>query len=89
MVADDARTILILWLIKHGYQSPSFLNSRYLEVEYLIESNRFTANNSMSESEYDEWSGDENEYEKIDETTEPEATPVPAQVASKTHILVY
>ena len=89
MVADDAKTILVRWLIEHGYQSPSFLNSRYLEVEYLIEVSRFAANNSMSESEYDEWSSDENEYEKIDETTEPEASPVPAQVGSKTHTPVY
>jgi len=63
--------------LDHGYQSPAFLNSRYLEVEYLIESSRFVGKDARSESDYDELSESEEEIEKNYETTEPEASPEP------------
>jgi len=69
--------ILIGWLHKHGHQTPAFLNSRYLEVEYLIESRRFVGKDARSESDYDELSESDEEVEKSYETTEPEASPEP------------
>jgi hypothetical protein len=67
--------VVIEWLLKHGYQSPAFLNSKYLEVEYLIESSQFAGNDARSESEYDEISDYEDDVgdEKHDETTEPDS----------------
>lgn len=49
--------------MNHGFQAPSYLNSRYLEVDYLIESNKFKGGDSRSENEYDEVSGDEDDEE--------------------------
>ena len=62
--------------LKHGYTTPAFLNSRYLEVEYLIESSQFVGNDARSESEYDEiseYEGDDEVDEKNDETTDPDS----------------
>jgi len=73
IVAEDAKSLLVRWLIEHGYQSPAFLNSRYLEVEYLIESNRFAANDARSESEYDEMSEYGTDEEPNDQSTEPDS----------------
>jgi len=72
IVADEAKGIVIEWLLKHAYPTPAFLNSRYLEVEYLIESSQFAGNDARSESEYDEISDYEGDDE-IDETTEPDS----------------
>ena len=84
IVADDAKGVVIEWLLKHGYQSPTFLNSKYLEVEYLIESSQFAGNDARSESEYDEisdYEGDDESDEKHDETTDPDS-PVPVREPS-------
>ena len=77
IVADDAKGVVIEWLLKHGYQSPAFLNSKFLEVEYLIESSQFAGNDARSESEYDEisdYEGDDEIDEKHDETTDPDSS---------------
>jgi hypothetical protein len=63
--------------LEHGYPSPAFLKSRYLEIEHLIESSRFAGKDARSESDYDELSESDEEVEKIDDTTEPEASPEP------------
>ena len=78
-VAETAKMILVRWLVEHGYQSPSFLNSRCLEVEYLIESTRFASNDSRTESEYDEMSTEygESDEDSNDETTDPDSPEPP------------
>jgi hypothetical protein len=81
---EDAKLVLFRWLVEHGYQSPSFLNSRYVEVEYLIDSNRFAGKDARTEFEYDEVSSDDGEdaddeeEEEKEESTEPEPSPQPA-----------
>lgn len=71
---------MIRWLLKHGHPTPAFLNSRYIEVEYPIESSRFAGNDTRSESDYDELSESDEEMEKKDDTTEPEASPEPSHI---------
>jgi len=69
--------VVIEWLLEHGYPTPAFLNSKFLEVEYLIESSQFAGNDARSESEYDEisdYEGDDEIDEKHDETTDPDSS---------------
>ena len=92
---EDAKLLLFRWLVEHGHQSPSSLNSRYLEVEYLIESSRFAGNDTRTEYEYDELASDaddeeeeEEEEVKNDESTDPEPSPEPANVVEFSYIKV-
>jgi hypothetical protein len=94
---EDAKLLLFRWLVEHGHQSPSSLNSRYLEVEYLIESTRFAGNDTRTEYDYDELASDaddeeeeeeEEAEEKKDESTEPEPSPEPANVVEFSYIKV-
>jgi hypothetical protein len=61
------------------------LNSRYLEVEYLLDTSHFADKDTRSELDYDEVSDDEisdderTEDERTDETTEPETSPEPTK----------
>ena len=73
IVADNAKGIVVDWLLNHAYPTPAFLNSRYLEVEYLIESSQFTGNDARSESEYDEISDYDEIDENHEETTDPDS----------------
>ena len=76
IVADEAKGVVIEWLLKHAYPTPAFLNSRYLEAEYHIESSQFAKVDARSESEYDEisdYEGDDEIDEKNDETTDPDS----------------
>jgi hypothetical protein len=83
-ITEDAKLVLFRWLVEHGHQSPSSLNSRYVEVEYLIDSNRFAGKDARTEFEYDEVSSDDGEEaddeeeEEKEESTEPEPSPEPA-----------
>jgi hypothetical protein len=91
---ENAKLLLFRWLLKQGYPSPSFLNSRYLEVEYLIDSNRFAGKDARTEFEYDEVSSDDGqdaddeEEEEKEESTEPEPSPEPAHTVEFSFIEV-
>ena len=85
IVAENAKDVVVDWLLEHGYPSPAFLNSRYLEVEYLLESSQFARNDARSESEYDEisdYEGDDESDGKNDQTTDPES-PEPVRELSE------
>ena len=71
---DEAKDILVKWLMKHGHPSPVFLQSRFLEIEKILDPQESEAG---EESDPEDEFSDEDEG-KGDETTEPEASPEPS-----------